>query len=75
MRLLKLDSRGDLTLTTDIIKDNTPYAILSHTWGADNDKVTFDDVQKGSSKSKAGYPLICHKVMSQIWTNQMARFH
>ena len=39
--LLELNSRGEFTQTTDVIKDDTPYAILSHTWGADNDEVTF----------------------------------
>jgi hypothetical protein len=58
MRLLKLSSRGEITLTTDIIKDDTPYVILLHTWGTDNDEVTFDDLQKGSGKSKAGYTKI-----------------
>jgi hypothetical protein len=58
MRLLKLSSRGEFTLSTDIIKDNTHYAILSHTWGADNDEVTFNDLQKGSGKRKAGYAKI-----------------
>jgi hypothetical protein len=58
MRLLKLDSRGEFILTTDIIKDDTPYAILSHTWGADKDEVTFDDLQEGSGKNKDGYAKI-----------------
>lgn len=58
MRLLKLDSRGKFILTTNIIRDDTPYAILSHTWGTDKDEVTFDDFQKGSGKSKAGYTKI-----------------
>lgn len=58
MRLLKLSSCGESTLTTDLIKDDTPYAILSHTWGSDNDEVTFDDLQKGSGKDKAGYAKI-----------------
>jgi hypothetical protein len=55
MRLLKLNSRGEFTLTTDIIKDDTPNVILSHTWGAGNDEVNFNDLQKGSGKSKARY--------------------
>jgi hypothetical protein len=58
MRLLKLGSRGELSLTTDLIKDIPPYAILSHTWGADDDEVTFNDLQSGSGKSKAGYAKI-----------------
>ena len=58
MRLLKLNSRSEFTLTTDIITGDTPYAILSHTWGADEDEVTFDDLQKESGQSKAGYAKI-----------------
>ena len=34
MRLLELDSRGDLSLTNDLSKDIPSYAILSHTWAA-----------------------------------------
>lgn len=54
MRLLEIDSNGELGLTKDV----TPlasYAILSHTWGADDDEVTFDDVEKKTGYSKAGY--------------------
>jgi hypothetical protein len=55
MRLLKLDSPGELSLTHDLIKDIPGYAVLSHTWGADGDEVTFEDLGNGSYKSKAGY--------------------
>jgi len=55
MRLLKLDSPGKLSLTKDLLDDIPPYAILSHTWGADEDEVTFSDLENGSGKSKAGY--------------------
>jgi hypothetical protein len=55
MRLLKLDSRGELSLTDNLVKDIPPYAILSHTWGAEGDEVTFNDLRNGSGKSKAGY--------------------
>ena len=58
MRLLKLGSRGELSLTKNLIKDIPLYAILSHTWGADDDEVTFNDLQNGSGKSKAGYAKI-----------------
>jgi hypothetical protein len=34
------------------------YAILSHTWGADNAEVTFRDLMDGTGKSKAGYEKI-----------------
>ncbi|KAF2023596.1 HET-domain-containing protein [Setomelanomma holmii] len=34
------------------------YAILSHTWGADNDEVTFADFTEGIGKDKPGYEKI-----------------
>ena len=52
MRLLKIGSRRELSLTKDIV-DNIPlYAILSHTWGADHDEVTFDDLEKDSARAR-----------------------
>ncbi|KAK3656319.1 hypothetical protein LTR56_003020 [Elasticomyces elasticus] len=32
-----------------------PYAILSHTWGPDEDEVSFTEWQDGTAKHKAGY--------------------
>jgi hypothetical protein len=59
MRLLEFDSRGELTLTKNFDEKEIPhYAILSHTWGADSDEVTFNDLQNGFGKSKAGYAII-----------------
>jgi hypothetical protein len=58
MRLLKFGSHGELSLTNDLIEDIPRYAILSHTWGADDDEVTFNDLKDGSGKSKAGYEKI-----------------
>jgi hypothetical protein len=58
MRLLKFGSRGTLSLTKNLIEDIPSYAILSHTWGTDNEEVTFNDLKDGSSKSKAGYAKI-----------------
>ena len=55
MRLLKWGSRGELSLTKDYVDDAPPYAILSHTWGRDEDEVTFQDLEHGSGRSKAGY--------------------
>jgi Heterokaryon incompatibility protein (HET) len=55
MRLLKLGSRGELSLTRDLVNNIPPYAILSHTWGADHDEITFHDLEDGLGKSKAGY--------------------
>jgi hypothetical protein len=54
MRLLKYEEDGKLTITSfeDAIP---PYAILSHTWGADAEEVTFADLAKGNGKHKPGY--------------------
>jgi hypothetical protein len=75
MRLLKFDSRGELSLTKNLIEDIPSYAILSHTWGADDDdEVTFDDIKNGSGKSKvSGYAKIqfCGK---QAWRDGLQYF-
>lgn len=62
MRLLKRKNAGWFGATaykfslTEFADDNIPkYAILSHTWGADGEEVTFEDMVKGTGKSKAGY--------------------
>ena len=55
MRLLKSRDDGELSLA-EFVGDNIPrYAILSHTWGADDDEVTFKDLVEGTGKTKAGY--------------------
>ena len=58
MRLLKLKANGQFSLTNDIIGDVPRYAILSHTWGADNEEVTFKDLEEGTGERKAGYTKI-----------------
>lgn len=55
MRLLKLEGNGEFSLTADIINPTTPYAILSHTWGADSAEVNFKDLEHGLGKTKDGY--------------------
>ena len=55
---MKFDSCGELSLTKDLIEDIPRYAILSHTWGADDDEVAFNDLKDGSAKGKAGYAKI-----------------
>lgn len=55
MRLLRVSPNGDLALTKDMTTPPAAYAILSHTWGADDDEVTFDDIEKKTGKNKAGY--------------------
>jgi hypothetical protein len=58
MRLLKYEDDGRLTFAS--FDDNAipPYAILSHTWGADTEEVTFTDLTKSSGKDKPGYKKI-----------------
>ncbi|KAH8598497.1 heterokaryon incompatibility protein-domain-containing protein [Bisporella sp. PMI_857] len=59
MHLLELKDDGEFSLTGGIVDDNTPqYAILSHTWGNDEEEVTFEDLKKGRGKSKDGYEKI-----------------
>jgi ankyrin repeat protein len=55
MRLLKLQDDNELSLVEFFSNDTPPYAILSHTWGADHEEVTYKDVVDGTGKSKAGY--------------------
>jgi hypothetical protein len=58
MRLLQLDQNGEPCLTKDLSDEEVsscPYAILSHTWGRDDDEVSFADLSKGSRAAKEGY--------------------
>ncbi|KAF7508661.1 hypothetical protein GJ744_009053 [Endocarpon pusillum] len=53
MRLLSFSPRGDLTWAEFTQDMPPPYAILSHTWGAE--EVTFADLISGHARSRAGY--------------------
>tara|TARA_R110002003_G_scaffold1401_1_gene23038 strand:+ start:132 stop:716 length:585 start_codon:yes stop_codon:yes gene_type:complete len=55
MRLLQADDSGKLHLIEHAGRDTPPYAILSHTWGADGDEVTYKDIVGGEGTSKPGY--------------------
>jgi hypothetical protein len=55
MRLLEVKNSGEFSLIKDLIDDIPPYAILSHTWGKEDEEVTFSDLVTGTSNSKAGY--------------------
>jgi hypothetical protein len=68
MRLLQCNSAGQFSLTEDLNGDGIPkYAILSHTWGADREEVTFEDIINGTGEEKPGYEKIrfCRKQASQ----------
>jgi hypothetical protein len=58
MRLLKRNNDNEFSLTQDFVDDIPRYAILSHTWGADTEEVTFRDLMDGTDKNKAGYDKI-----------------
>src|ERR1051326_6237921 len=58
MRLLNLRA-GDEFGLTEFVDDEIPrYAIFSHTWGAEDEEITFKDILKRRSKSKSGYAKI-----------------
>ena len=58
MRLLRYEDDGRLTIAS--FDDNAipQYAILSHTWGADAEEVTFADLAEGGGMHKPGYKKI-----------------
>ena len=58
MRLLRLEDDGGFSLV-EFVSNNIPhYAILSHTWRANNEELTFKDLVAGTGKSKTGYTKI-----------------
>jgi hypothetical protein len=67
MRLLQCSESDELSIDSFDDGDIPPYAILSHTWGADGDEVTFADLQTGDGKTKSGYKkiLFCGKQARQ----------
>lgn len=59
MRLLECQNDGSFHLTPDLpYEELPPYAILSHTWGQDNEEVTFEDMIEGPSEGKPGHDKI-----------------
>lgn len=58
MRLLGDDGHRNLGLVKKHDNDIPRYAILSHTWGADNEEFNFKDVTEGTGRDKIGYKKI-----------------
>jgi hypothetical protein len=58
MRLLERNGAGKIHLTKLFIKDVPQYAILSHTWGLEEEEVIFKDFMDGTGKNKFGYDKI-----------------
>ncbi|KAM7198335.1 Heterokaryon incompatibility protein (HET) domain containing protein [Rhypophila sp. PSN 637] len=63
MRLVQIQDDGAIVLTQYSAGSIPPYAILSHTWGPDDEEVTFDDMVKGKAAEKRGYDkiVVCRK--------------
>jgi hypothetical protein len=59
MRLLENNNDSEFSLTKDFVSGKIPeYAILSHTWGADIEEVTYRDLIDSTGKNKVGYEKI-----------------
>jgi hypothetical protein len=58
MHLLTFDNNGKLALKRFLAGNVPRYAILSHTWEADDQEVTFKDVTDGVGTNKLGYAKI-----------------
>jgi hypothetical protein len=60
MRLLLCSETGKLILAKELIGNDQipPYAILSHTWGLDNEEVTFEDIINITGEDKPSYKKI-----------------
>ncbi|KAF2195598.1 HET-domain-containing protein [Zopfia rhizophila CBS 207.26] len=58
MRLLRLEDDGEFSLVEFVGKNIPPYTVLSHTWGAEDEEVTFKDLMEGTCKRKVGYSKI-----------------
>ena len=55
MRLLQVDKNGEFSLSEYLIDNIPPYAILSHTWGEDQEEVSFKDLTVGPRRTISGY--------------------
>ena len=55
MRLLQLQGGGSFSLVEFQGNNIPPYAILSHTWGPNDEEVIYQDVLSGTGRGKSGY--------------------
>jgi hypothetical protein len=58
MRLLKINADGSFSLTRFASNETPTYAILSHTWEAEDQEITFQDLVNGVKSNKMGYKKI-----------------
>ena len=71
MRLLKYEDDGRLTITSFDDGAIPPYAILSHTWGADADEVTFADLDL--EKAAASTSLVTRRCLLSSQPNRCSQ--
>jgi hypothetical protein len=57
MRLLEYNN-GEVFLTNDLNRDAPRYTTLPHTWGSDEEEVTYRDLIDCTGGNKAGYEKI-----------------
>ena len=57
MRLLE-NNHGKISLTDDLNNDLPEYAILSHTWGRNDEEVNYCDLVDGIGEKKTSYKKI-----------------
>ncbi|KAK4232822.1 NACHT domain-containing protein, partial [Achaetomium macrosporum] len=55
MRLLERNAAGEIRLTKFFVSNVPRYAILSHTWGTEEEEVSFQDLMDGIGENKVGY--------------------
>jgi hypothetical protein len=57
MRFLQSGAVSGYNFTKNFVGDDSipPYAILSHTWGPENEEVTFEDIANGTAENNPGY--------------------
>jgi WD40 repeat protein len=58
MRFLRQNDDGELSLIERYGENIPAYAIFSHTWGADEEEVTYEDLINGTGVNKIGYDKI-----------------
>lgn len=55
IRLIHIETQDSFSLTNHLFEQAPPYAILSHTWGVDDEEVIFEDMQDDAWKQKAAH--------------------
>ncbi|EDO03054.1 hypothetical protein SS1G_05532 [Sclerotinia sclerotiorum 1980 UF-70] len=53
--IAEAEDRAKKNMETLLDNNIPPYAILSHTWGSDEQEVNFEDINSGNGKEKTGY--------------------